>query len=180
MEEFDDYEVDDIFDNDVKRKKKNSKNKGGRGELALVKILNKRFDSQEFSRVSGSGNRWSQVQFVKRDYIGDIVSPDNFKFVIECKFGYDDIDVYRVVTEGHSQIDSFLKQAKDDAKRADRTPLLCWKRTRRPWLAFFRPKDINIEVKQYDFDKGIWYGQWWGIDLELFLSKLPNEVFFDD
>lgn len=157
MNEFDDYEVDDILNNRDKKKKKNSKNKGNRGERNLVEILNKRFNTKEFSRVVGSGNRWSQVSHVAKNYIGDIVCPENFKFVIECKFGYPQIDLFKSLTGGDPLLDSFLKQAQEDGKRSCKDCLLFWKRDRQPWLTFIKTK---ILPKKHKLNYCLIYRDW--------------------
>jgi len=194
----DDYDVDDLFDKP--KKKKNSKNKGKRGELQLCKLLTERFNRPKkphydgvqngldgrpiigpmpdppriFSRVVGSGNRWSQVEYVSNDYIGDIVTPPGFKFVIECKFGYSEINLTSILTRKCKQLDSFLKQSEKDAKRAGQLPLLCWKVERQPWMAFYHAKDAaNINPFIY-----IKYGSWICTPLTTLLS-LGDSYFFE-
>jgi len=172
MSDFDGYEVDDVLSNDGRRKRKKSKSKGKRGELALVKLLNERFDTQAFSRVVGSGNRWSQVECVSKDYIGDIICPANFRFAIECKCGYQEVDTYAAIQGPVAALDSFLTQAEEDAKRSNRQPLLCWKKDRQSWLGFTKSNllEENIEYQ-------IKYRDWTGTGLSrLFL--LPNDFFF--
>ena len=138
MAEFDDYEVEDVLAGASRKKRKNSKRKGKSGELLLCKIFNKRFPGRTFSRTVGSGNRWSHVAQVSQDYIGDIVCPPNFNFVIECKFGYTEIELCNALDGGSKLLDSFLEQAHEDAQRSGKLPLLCWKKDRQPWIAFLR------------------------------------------
>jgi len=171
--DLDGYEVDiDIFD-DKKKKKKNSKHKGKRGELALVKLLNERFDTSQFSRVVGSGNRWSQVECVTKDYIGDIVCPPNFRFTVECKNGYNELDMYVATQSKVALLDEFLDQASDDANRTGKQPLLCWKKDRQPWLAF-----LKAELVQKDLEYHVRYRDWLGTGL-LAVLQLPTGFFFD-
>lgn len=181
---YDDLNVDDILKNRKKRKKAvNSKNKGKRGELQLVKLLNKRFkktivendeNAITFSRVVGSGNRWSHVANVSNDYIGDIVCPKDFKFCIECKFGYPEINLHNILNQKCKALDKFLKQAKDDAKRSKKKPLLCWKQDRQSWIAFFKEKDLNLSTESY-----IEYKSWIGVPFDIVLL-LPDKQFFDN
>ena len=171
MSDFDGYEVDDILRTDNRKKKKNSKNKGKRGELALVKLLNERFNTHAFSRVVGSGNRWSQVECVSKDYIGDIICPADFRFAIECKTGYIEVDIYVAAQGPITLLDDFLEQAGDDAKRSGRQPLLCWKKDRQPWLGF-----VKSSLLEEDFEYQIKYRDWTGTGLSrLFL--LPDDFF---
>ncbi len=171
----DDYEIDPIWENEGERKKrKNSGRKGKRGELELTKILTERF-KLPFSRVPQSGNRMAQVflpEHVKEAYVGDIVTPPNFRFCLEVKHGYDEIDFNLIVAknQGLKLIDEMLEQATRDATRINREPILCWKPDRVPWMIFqkwWRPSESFYLV----------YGQWYVQSLESFLSH-DNNFFF--
>ena len=86
----------------------------------------------------------------KQVYSGDIVVPKGFKWVIECKGGYeDDMDAWHVVDGSLKKLDEFIKQVSHDAGYTGRKPIICWKRNRRPWLACIRWEDftpIGIET----------------------------------
>lgn len=118
------------------KKKKNSKAKGNRVELELAKILTAHF-AKPFERSVGSGNRWSQVnqlsKAAKEVFLGDLCPPEGFKWVIECKGGYENkIDFNNLGPI--AQIDSFIQQSTDDAKRSEKLPIIFWKQSRKPWL----------------------------------------------
>ena len=107
--------VEDIFDNASPQRKQavNSKKKGNRVELELCKKLTDHF-GVDFSRSVGSGNRWGQVNYLpdhaRKTLIGDICVPEHFKWVIECKGGYDtDVDFSSVLDGGCSRIDEFIE-----------------------------------------------------------------------
>jgi hypothetical protein len=149
-----------------RRKKKNSGDKGDRGERLLVQLLNKHFATNVFSRTSGSGNRWSQVEFVKKDYIGDIVCPDAFRFVVECKFGYtEEIDLYSALASGHYKLDEWVEKADNDSERSDRLPIICWKREYLPWLGF-----VKTDILDQEFDYQFKYREWTGTALSNLLG----------
>lgn len=168
--EFEDYEIDkDFLSDKTKKKRKNSKDKGNRGELTLVKLLNTRFNTQEFSRVVGSGNRWSHVAVVAKHYLGDICSPPNFKYLIECKFGYPQIDLCNTFDNGIPQLNEFLKQAEKDAGMAGKEPLVCWKKNHQPWLAVVKGLDRT-------FDYQLKYNDWVMVSLTKLLS-LEDDFF---
>lgn len=173
MSDFDDFDVDNPFDRD-KSKRKNSKKKGNRGELQLCKLLSERFHPHEFSRTPGSGNRWAQVRFVKKDFLGDIVCPDTFRFVLECKHGYPDIDLHNLMEHRNKKLDGFFQQAMDESERANLPPMLCWKKDRIPWLAFVLKTDLP-QVEQ--FSTCLYYDAWVCLSLKELL-KLDNEFFF--
>lgn len=175
FEEFDDFVNDDLTK--PRKKRKNGKRKGNRTELDLTKVLNARFGTG-FSRSVGSGNRWSQVSHLPKHardvFSGDLVVPVGFRFAIESKGGYDGIDINSLFVRGNSELDSFLKQAFDDGRRCGRMPMLCWKRTRKPWLAFVLTKDLG----DHEFKYTIRYGDWTGVALE-HLLKLEGHFFID-
>lgn len=186
MEE-EDFEIEDILKR--KTKKIKSGRKGKRVELDLVKKLNDRFDSVlnmfpdwgRFSRTIGSGNRWGQnVHLSKKaidNYSGDLVCPENFKFVLESKGGYNEIDLCSSFEGGQSEIDKFLKQVKEDSKRTNRLPILLWKKDRKPRLAFIRQEDIDND--QYkNFDYFMKYKNWIILNFKDFLS-LEDQFFFN-
>lgn len=177
FEDIDDFVTDDILSKKKKTKKINGKKKGNRIELDLTKVLNTRF-GKGFTRSVGSGNRWSQVNNLSEEasqvYSGDLVVPKGFRFVIESKGGYDSIDMSSVFIRGNSELDSFLKQVTDDSNRCGRKPLLCWKKTRKPWLAFVHTKDLVGKTFKFKMQ----YGKWSIVALE-HLLKLEDEFFID-
>lgn len=172
FENAEDFIMDDLK---PKKAKVNGKKKGSRVELELAKLLTAHF-GEPFSRSIGSGNRWGQkvqlTEQAKQVFTGDLVVPENFKFTIESKGGYDGIDLNSVFVSGNSELQEFMNQAMDDSKRCGRKPMLCWKRTRKPWLAFLLTKDLA----GHDFEYSIKYGPWTGVALD-HLLKLDRSFF---
>ena len=178
-----DGEIDDILDNLDRRKGPKSGQKGKRGERNIVKTLNDRFGSilgknaGLFSRSVGSGNRYGQKVVLSQNamdiYSGDIVVPDGFNFVLESKNGYNDIDLCTAFVKGHKELDTFLKQVSDDAKRCGRKPMLIWKKDRKSPLAFLKTKDLPNR----SFDYSMKYKEWTAISFEELL-KSENHFFF--
>lgn len=170
----DDLEIDPVWDRVDKPKKIHSGQKGNRGENGVIKLLTERFNIP-FSRVPESGARISQVALpeeLKQAYVGDIVVPVKFKFCIECKNGYDDINFDYILFKNHSNavLDSFLEQAQRDANVVHKKPLLCWKKTGKPYLAFTQEHKLS--------EYGLYYRDWIACQLTDLL-KLPDDVFFD-
>jgi hypothetical protein len=180
-----DLDIEDIFQK--KNKKIKSGVKGKRVELELVKALNLRFSEilsknpncGKFARSVGSGNRWGQNVHLSRTatniYSGDIVCPDNFKFVLESKGGYNEIDLCTAFSgEGQSELDSFLKQVSSDSERCGRKPLLLWKKDRKPRIAFLKAHELQGK----EFDYSMKYRDWVGIAYED-LIKFDDDFFFN-
>ena len=123
MEEADDdFFTDDLLTEKKKGKKRKAdgKKKGNRKELELAKILNQRFGGG-FSRSVGSGNRWGQVSYLPKHaqdvFAGDLIVPQGFKWALESKGGYSDIDLNSVFVGGSKELDGFLDQVTKDAER---------------------------------------------------------------
>ncbi len=172
--ENDDLDIENIIEQKKKAKVSiNSGRKGKSRERDLVKILTTRF-GQGFSRSVGSGNRWGQVSFMPKHaqdtFSGDLVCPADFLWVFECKGGYNDIDLNNVFVGGVTDLDAFLKQAGEECGRTGRKPMLCWKKDRRPWLAFVHTEDI---AEGFDPPYKMKYREWTAAALDEFL-KLPD------
>jgi hypothetical protein len=183
----DDFDVDDILENLNQKKKIKSGTKGKAAEREICHFLNNRFaaliskhpDWGMFSRSIGSGNRWGQgVSLGKQaldTYSGDITCPPTFRFTIESKKGYNDIDLCAAFEDGCKGLDEFMKQVSDDADRTGRKPLILWKKDRKPRLAVLMAKDLP-EV--FGWDYGMDYGAWFIVSANL-LFEQPDEYFFD-
>jgi hypothetical protein len=181
----DDPFVEDILENNVKKKKKvDGKSKGDRTELNLCKFLTKHF-GKEFSRALGSGSRWSQVnqlpEHAKKTLSGDICVPEGFKWVIECKGGYEgDLNLTNVCDGPIARLDEFIEQVERDAEYCNRKPIILWKRNRKPWLAFVKSDDYELDnLPSYVFEYHIQYRDWTVVQLDLLLKGTEKEFWFE-
>ena len=142
-----------------------------------MKIFNKRFGGG-LSRSVGSGNRWGQVAHLPKHaqdiFSGDLIVPKRFKWALESKGGYQDIDLNSVFVGGSKELDRFLDQVTKDADRCGRKPLLCWKRDRKPWMVFVPTK----ELEEHSFEYRLVYKEWSAVALEELL-KLPSRWFLE-
>jgi hypothetical protein len=130
----------------------NSKKKGNRGERKTVEILNKHFETTEFARVPTSGaiaTIHNLSQNSQKSYCGDIITPDNFKFSIENKYGYD-IDLYNIFQKDNGdkkKFIEFIEQAIKDSKKTKKTlPLVIYTRTRKKPLIGIQKNNIKDEL----------------------------------
>jgi hypothetical protein len=172
----DDFENDYHIEKFKNRKKGvNGNRKGKRVERELVAVLNQRFGSG-FSRSVGSGNRWGQVKGLPKhaidSFTGDLVCPENFRFVCESKGGYNKIELSSAIDGAITDIDNFLEQVEDDSKRCNRPPLLFYKRDRKPWLVY-----CKTAVLEGEYIYSMKYRDYTCIPLREFL-KLPDDYFF--
>lgn len=181
----DDFIFDDIMNVEKKKKKINSGSKGKRGERWLVNLFNARFVDilsknptwGEFSRSIGSGNRSGQnvklSAIAGLVFTSDLTCPPTFKFSIESKSGYNQIDLNSIFDGGNKELDTFIIQVSNDAKKIDKEPLLIWKKDRRPALAFFHDKENLFSKSEYKMN----YREWTVININE-LMLLPDEYFF--
>jgi len=172
-----------------KTKKIRSGKKGKRVELEVVKDLNTRFNDillknpnwGRFSRTIGSGNRWGQNVYLSKsamdNFSGDLVCPENFKFVLESKGGYNDIDLCSAFNKGQSELDSFLKQVSHDSERTGRKPMLLWKKNRKPRLAFLKSTDLSQEIHS-KFEYTMKYRNWIVVSFDDLIA-LEDQFFFN-
>ena len=185
MKDTDDFEgllIEDISaEPDVKKKKVNGKNKGNRTELNLCKLLTKYF-GKDFVRSVGSGNRWSQANLsetAKQVYSGDICVPEEFKWVIECKGGYeDDMHLENILNgdDGLSRLDEFIEQVSKDAEYCKRKPIILWKRNRKPWIAMIKSDECDHSV----WECYIKYRDWSILNFGQLLNHTDKEFWFDE
>jgi hypothetical protein len=171
------FEIEDILAAE-KKKKVNSSDKGKRFERELCKLLKDRFKTS-FSRTIGSGNRWGQVsdmpEHAKETFTGDVVCPEGFRFALESKGGYDDIDLERALVDNNAELDGFLEQAEKEGSDKNRLPLVCWRKTRKAWLAFIRTEDLP----HLNWKNRIIYGKWSVVPLAFLLLE-DNKFFYED
>ena len=72
-----------------KKKRKNSRTKGNSFERKVSHILNTHFNTTEFMRSPGSGAFSTTHKLPDHlKFSGDLITPKNFRFIIECKKGY--------------------------------------------------------------------------------------------
>ena len=107
-----------------KPKRVNSKAKGGAFERQIAKMLNEQFSTKEFSRTPGSGAFATTHELPEHITVaGDLITPLNFKFCIECKKGYNDQTIYSLL-DYNSKIWQFIEQCEKDAKKMSKVPMI--------------------------------------------------------
>ena len=126
-----------------KPKRKNSRTKGSTFERQIAKVLNDRFNTTEFSRSPGSGafaTTHSLPDHLK--IYGDLITPQKFKFCIECKKGYNNQNLYSLYNYS-SDIWKFVEQCEKDSGKCSRLPMVIFKQDRQPTLAIV-PYDVEF------------------------------------
>ena len=117
-----------------KKKRVNSKAKGGAFERQIANLLNERFDTKEFNRTPGSGAFATTHELPEHITVaGDLITPLKFKFCIECKKGYNDQTIYSLL-DYNSKIWQFIEQCEKDAEKMKKVPMIIYKQDRKDTL----------------------------------------------
>ena len=129
-----------------KKKRVNSRRKGNAFEREVAKLFNTRFNTKDFCRSPGSGAFATTHELPQHIKVhGDLITPEHFKFILECKSGYD--VTFEDVFKPKSDLYKFVEQARRDAKRADRDWLVVYKKTRhKPFVITSKPYKLHTMV----------------------------------
>lgn len=101
-----------------KKKKINSRAKGNRFENKVAKLLNERFQTEDFCRTPGSGAFATTHKLPKHlQLYGDLITPLKFKFIIECKSGYNEERICDLLNP-NSNISNMIATAFRDSKKS--------------------------------------------------------------
>lgn len=115
-----------------KPKRKNSRAKGAAFENKVAKILNNRFNTSEFSRTPGSGAFATTHKLPDHLKLhGDLITPKNFKFIIECKKGYNEQGLHSLL-DYDSKIWEWVEHMETDGHAAQKQPILLMAQDRKP------------------------------------------------
>ena len=131
-----------------KKKKVNSRAKGSAFERQIAKILNDRLGTSEFSRTPGSGA--FATTHTLPDHLkiyGDLITPQNFKYCLECKKGYNNQNLYSLYNYS-SDFWKFIDQCQKDSEKCGKIPMVIFKQDRQPTLAII-PSNIVVESNNY-------------------------------
>jgi len=172
----------------TKPKRKNSRAKGHTFERDIAKMLNNRFNTTEFSRTPGSGAfATTHTLPAHLKIYGDLITPYKFKYCIECKKGYNNINLYSLYNNS-SDVWDFLRQCEKDSEKCQRIPMMILKQDRKPILAFIPQYEAEAERKNkifglshtsivYRKDKYC-HGEKWNIYKFEDLLELDNDRWF--
>ena len=131
-----------------KKKRANSRAKGSSFERTTAKLLNDRFNTTEFSRTPGSGA--FATTHTLPDHLkiyGDLITPQNFKYCIECKKGYNKENLYSLYNYS-SDFWKFIDQCEKDSEKCQKIPMVIFKQDRQQTLTIV-PYDILYQSNNY-------------------------------
>jgi len=157
----------------------NSKRKGNTGELFFAKLFSKTF-GKTFRRVPASGAHGTVLagtdirQDAKEILSGDLICPPDFKFSVEIKTRAN-FNFWDLLNEDETEIDDWIKQARQEAEIAKKEFLLIVKVNNKKPFVFFNPSGLA----GFPLPNGvnIVYKNCFIIRLD-YLLNLPKEFFF--
>lgn len=140
----DDYDLSEL--KSKKKKRVNSRTKGNTFERKVAAILNTRFNTDEFCRSPGSGAFATTHKLPDHLQIyGDLITPKSFKFIIECKKGYNKENLCGFFRE-NSEIRSFIRQALRDSIKSKKSFLVIFQQDRQQVLSIFKKEDFTYRL----------------------------------
>jgi hypothetical protein len=161
-------------------KRKNSKAIGNNFQRRVAKLLNEKFETTDFQNTPGSGAYATTHSLPEHLQIwGDLITPLNFAYVIECKFAYEDTiqDFYALINP-KSKIYEFIEQVERDAAASNKKPLLIYAQRRKPLVCFIRSNDELINVLKQQQKKVLDGLDHYSMFLLEDLLELPSHLFY--
>lgn len=161
----------------------NPKTKGSAFERKIASVLSDRFSSltgieKSFRRNADSGAYWggsNSSRAVTHDMsnavIGDIMTPANFNFTVECKHYRSPPTLAQIMGQKCTTLDRWIEQASRDAMTSGLHPVIIMKWDRVPEVVMVRDDQRGRGV--------IHYREWSVMPLTDWLDH-ADEYFFDD
>jgi hypothetical protein len=159
----------------------NGKAKGNTFERKIANFLSERFKEhvgieKPFSRNSNSGayfggkNQIRVAQFLEEHQnFGDIIAPDNFKYVVEAKSYKTPFSINAIITQKSKQLDVWIEQSEQDAENASRESLLVIK---------YNNTTPFVMIKEELFNAVFVYKGYYAYEMELFFNMMPDVAYF--
>lgn len=132
------------------KKKVNGKKKGNSFEREISNKFSKRFEEitgieKSFRRNSDSGSFFGGKQKVRTEQydldnacFGDIMTPKNFKFTLECKSYHTPPTIASILKSNIKNWDEWIEQSESDAESANKKQFLVVKYNNIPEMAIIK------------------------------------------
>jgi hypothetical protein len=169
-----------------KKKRVNGNRKGKNFERDICKELGKRFGG-EFRRVPMSGGFFGGMNHFKNKEVneaakdvltGDIITPKDFPFVIECKNYFDTPKIHNLPGIGDATLDKWIEQARLESTTANKPWIIIFKVTEyrgNKYIAVDAPTLISHTKGK--IHKSIYYNDAFIFDYDYFMDNLVNLYF---
>ena len=139
----------------------NGKAKGNSFERMIANYLSEQFKDllgkeKMFQRNSDSGSYFGgknqnriQTHAVEHQNFGDILTPDTFNYVVECKSYKEPMSLKMILTQSSKKLDEWISQVEQDAVNADKKPLLIVKYNNVP--VFVMVKNDYLDILKFKY-----------------------------
>lgn len=161
----------EVVEQKPKKKRVNSKGKGGAFESKIAKLLGSTFAPMKFARTPGSGARVGGQNFgtfgkffsqeALNLFVGDVVpvneqdNPKAFRFIIECK-SYKDADKLENLLHGNSNIYGWMNEVLVDCAKVNKDGIVIFKWNNTPiYAAVTSEIELPIDVPRVVLINGI-------------------------
>jgi hypothetical protein len=131
------------------KKRINSRSKGSAFERKICNLFNSTFETKEFCRTPGSGAFATTHKLPEHLKIhGDLITPEKFKFTVECKKGYNKENLSSLFSS-NSKLAEFINQAKKDSTKTDKPFIIIWQQDRSEILCILDKYILNnyLDIK---------------------------------
>jgi len=125
-----------------KKKRVNSRTKGNTFERKVAAILNDHHNTSDFCRTPGSGAFATTHKLpIHLQVKGDLITPKNYPFIIECKKGYKFLisDLFNDTSDFRKIVDKLEKEASSCSK----LPLLIFQQDRKSIYCLSTINDVT-------------------------------------
>lgn len=152
-----------------------SKRKGSKFENDIAKFLNQTYNTEMFARTPGSGAWVGKSNAQKRSGVaaaaqetlrGDLITPSDFPYVIECKFYESSPSYNKIIHSTDAKLDQWLSEVEYDAEQCNLHPMLWFKTTRQGTFVAVPIDSINMNIN--DFNHALKYKQYIIVGIDVF------------
>jgi len=162
----------------TEKKRINSRTKGNTFERKVAEMLNERFKTTDFCRSPGSGAFATTHKLPEHLQVyGDLITPKNFKFIIECKKGYNKEGLESVFNP-NSILNEMIAQAARDSNKANRFFLLIIAQDRKDPIVFTNKYCPSMESHWFISMHRTILESYYAMDLKEFLT-FDDSFFFN-
>lgn len=161
-------------------KRKNSRAIGNNFQRRVAKKLNEKFETTDFQNTPGSGAFATTHKLPEHLQIwGDLITPLNFSYVIECKFAYEDsIQDFYALINPKSKIYEFIEQVDRDSVASKKRPLLIYSQRRKDIVCFMKEDDPVVNMLKQQQKKVICGLEGYSMFLLDDMLNLSNNLFY--
>lgn len=130
------------------------------------------------SYFGGSNIARTETHLVEFQTFGDILCPKNFRWTIEAKHYKEPFSLNSILLQKNKILDEWIAQAEQDARQAERSPLIIIKFNNcEPFVLCYRNEHNPAHV---EFDPPFIYGNFEAHPFSVFFLGKDDQFFYSD